>query len=59
LNAERALFNVVAALMKSFCACTMSAACTVNSGCPTLTTSPGLATSFITRPAYGEKIGVE
>ena len=51
LSAERALFKAVAAEMKSFCACTMSAAWTVNSGCPTVTVSPGLTNSLMTLPA--------
>jgi len=48
---ERVLFSAVEAVMKSFCACTMSVASTVNSGWPSVTMSPGLTKSFVTRPA--------
>src|ERR1700730_9571525 len=45
--------------MKSFCACTMSVASSANRICPRKTPSPGSAASLVTRPEYGEKIGVE
>ena len=42
LSPERALFSAVEAVMKSFCACTMSVASIVNSGWPTVTDLAGL-----------------
>jgi hypothetical protein len=45
------LFKAVVAAMKSFCACTVSAASITNSGWRCVTLSPGRTNSLVTRPA--------